>query len=153
LSFVKISQLFWYPPCTELMVTQSVCDNSIQSSPWSVWKCFRKFWYRETTFSTHALVDFLNEFISHNWVSSLTTSVMHIIAPIPEFPAPFSHTTVTHNIITVYTTESTMNLGRALSCMKKMNHSTYLTAGGSGDGSVHVSSVITPRLPSENVWV
>jgi len=28
----------------------------------------------------------------------------------------------------------------------------YLTAGRSGDGSVHVSSVITPTLRSENVW-
>jgi len=104
LSFVKVSQLFWYPPCTELMVTQSVRDNLIQSSPWSLWKLFRKFWYRETTFSTHALVDFLNKFISHNWVLYLTTLVMHVIAPIPEFSASFFHTTVTHNIITVYTT-------------------------------------------------
>jgi hypothetical protein len=49
-------------------------------------------------------------------------------------------------------TESTMNLGLALSfCVKKTNHSTYLTDGVSGDGSVHVSSVITPRLRSENV--
>jgi hypothetical protein len=36
-------------------------------------------------------------------------------------------------------------------CVKKTNHSTYLTAGGSGDGSVHVSSVITPTLCSESV--
>jgi len=28
----------------------------------------------------------------------------------------------------------------------------YLTAGGSGEDSVHVSSVITPTLRSENVW-
>jgi hypothetical protein len=27
-------------------------------------------------------------------------------------------------------------------CVKKTNHSTYLTAGGSGDDSVHVSSLI-----------
>jgi len=75
---------------------------------------------------------------------------MHISAPIPEFSAPFSHTTVTHNIITVYMTQSTMNLGCALSfCVKKTNPSTYLTAGGSGDDSVHVSSVITPTLRSE----
>jgi hypothetical protein len=38
-----------------------------------------------------------------------------VIALIPEFSAPFSHTTVTHNIITVYTTQSTINLGCALS--------------------------------------
>ena len=100
----KSVSCFWYPSCTELMVIQSVCDNSIQSIPRSLWKFFRKFWYRETTFSTQALVDFLNEFISHNWVSSLTTFVMHISAPIPEFSAPFSHTTVTHNISTVYMT-------------------------------------------------
>jgi len=82
----------------------------------------------------------------------LTTFVMHIIAPIPEFSAPFSHTTVTRNIITLYATQSTMILGRALSfCVKKTNHNTYLTAGGSGDDSVHVSSVITPTLSSENV--
>jgi hypothetical protein len=63
----------------------------------------------------------------------------------PAFSAPFSHTTVTHNIITVYTTQWTMNLGRALSfCEKKTNHSTYLTASGSGDDSALVSSVITP---------
>jgi hypothetical protein len=40
-------------------------------------------------------------------------------------------------------------------CVKKTNHSTYLTAGGSGDGSVHVSSVITPRLcfaGSTDMW-
>jgi len=76
-----------------------------------------------------------------------------------EHPAPFvldgplkfiQH--LTHNIITVYTTQSMMNLGRALSfCMKKTNHSTYLTAGGSGDDSVHVSSVIMPTLRSKNV--
>ena len=139
LSFVKVSQLFWYPPCIELMVTQSVHDNSMQSSPQSLWKLFRKFWYHETTFSTHTLVDFLNEFISHNWVSSLTTFIMHVSAPIPEFSAPFSHTTVTHKIIIVYMTQSTMNLGHALSfCVKKTYHSTYLTAGGSGNDSVHV---------------
>jgi hypothetical protein len=153
LSSVKVSQSFWYPPCTEPMVTQYVCDNSIQSSPQSLWKFFRKFWYREMTFSMHALVDSLNKFISHNWVSSLTTFVMHISVPILEFSPPFSHTSVTHNIITLYTTQSTMNLSHTLSfCMKKMNHSTYLTAGGSGDDSVHVSSVITHTLPSENVW-
>jgi hypothetical protein len=28
----------------------------------------------------------------------------------------------------------------------------YLTAGGSGDDSVHVSAVITPTLRNENVW-
>jgi hypothetical protein len=39
-----------------------------------------------------------------------------------------------------------------LSCVKKTNHSTYLTAGGCDDDSVHVSSVITPTLRSENVW-
>ena len=38
------------------------------------------------------------------------------------------------NIVTIYMTQSTTNLGRALSfCVKKTNHSTYLTAGGSGD--------------------
>ena len=93
LILMKVSQLFWYPLCTELMVTQSVRDSSIQSSPRSLWKFFRKLWYHERTFSVHALVDFLNEFISHNWVSSLTTFVMHISVPIPEFSAPFSHTT------------------------------------------------------------
>jgi hypothetical protein len=71
----------------------------------------------------------------------------------PEFYAPFSHTTVTYNIITIYTTQSTMNLSRALSfCVKKMNYSTYFTAGGSCNDSVHVSSVITPTLRIENVW-
>jgi hypothetical protein len=76
---------------------------------------------------------------------------MHINAPIPDFSAPLSHTTVTHNIITVHMTRSTMNLGRALSfCMKKTEHSMYLTAGGSGDDSVHVSSAITPKLCGEN---
>jgi hypothetical protein len=59
--------------------------------------------------------------------------------------------TVTHNVITVYTTQL-MNLGRSLSfCVKDANHSTYLTAGGSGDDIAHVSSVITPTLRSENV--
>jgi hypothetical protein len=77
---------------------------------------------------------------------------MHISAPIPEFSAPFSRATVTHNIITVYTTQSTMNLGRAFSfCVKKMNRSTYRTAGGSGDDSVHVSSEITLTIHSKNV--
>jgi len=143
---------FWYPLCTELTVTQSARDNFIKSSPRSLWKFFRKFQYRET-FSTHALVDFLKEFISHNWVSSLTTFVMHISAPIPEFSAPFSHKTVTHNIFTISTTQLTVNLGHALSfCVKKMNHRRYLTAGGSGDDSVHVSSVITPTVRSKNVW-
>jgi hypothetical protein len=37
--------LLWYPPCTELMVTQSARDNSIQNSPRSLWKFLRKFWY------------------------------------------------------------------------------------------------------------
>jgi hypothetical protein len=116
-----------------------------KSSPRSLWKFFRKFWYRETTFSTQALVDFLKEFISHNSVSFLTTFVMQISLPIPEFFAPFSDTSVNHNIITVYTTQATMNLCRALSfCVKKPNHSTYPTAGGGGDDSVHFSSVITP---------
>jgi hypothetical protein len=77
---------------------------------------------------------------------------MHISAPIPEFSAPFSHSTVNNNIITVYMTQLTMNLGCALSfCVKKTNHSMYLTAGGSGDDSAIVSSVITATLRSENV--
>jgi hypothetical protein len=78
---------------------------------------------------------------------------MHISAPIPEFSAPFSPSTVTHNIITVlYTTQSTMNLGLALSfCVKKTNHSTYPTAGGSSDDIVQFSSVITSELRSENI--
>jgi hypothetical protein len=77
---------------------------------------------------------------------------MHISAPIPEFSASFPHTSGTPNIITVYTTQSTMNLSLALSfCEKKTNHSTYFTAGGSGNDSVHVSSVITPTLRGENV--
>jgi hypothetical protein len=101
--------------------------------------------------STKFPYDFVNEFVNDDCVSSVTTFVMHISAPIPEFSAPFSHTTVNHNIITVYTTPSTINLGRALSfCVKKSNHSTYLTAGGSSDDSVHVSSAITPTLRSEN---
>jgi hypothetical protein len=37
-------------------------------------------------------------------------------------------------------------------CMHKTNRITYLTAGRSGDDSVHVSSVITATLRSENVW-
>jgi hypothetical protein len=103
--------------------------------------------------STKFPYDFVNEFISDSWVLSLTTFVMHISAPIPKFSAPFSYTTVTHNVITIYMTQSTMNLGRALSfCMKKMNHSMYFTAGGSGNDSVHVSSVIIPTLCSENAW-
>jgi hypothetical protein len=73
-------------------------------------------------------------------VSFLITFVVHISAPIPEFSAPFSHTTVAHNIVTLYTAQSMMNLGRALSFfVKKINHSTYLTAGGSANDSVHVS--------------
>jgi hypothetical protein len=65
---------------------------------------------------------------------------MHISAPIPKFFAPLSHTNVTHNIIAVYTTQSTMNLGRALSfCKKKTNYITYLIAGRSGIDGVHVS--------------
>jgi hypothetical protein len=63
---------------------------------------------------------------------------MHISVPIPEFSAPFSHTAVTHNVITVCTTLSIMNLDRALS-VQETNHSTYLIASGSGDDSVHVS--------------
>jgi hypothetical protein len=57
----------------------------------------------------------------------------------------------THNSITIYTTQSTMNLGSALSFrMKKTNHSTYLTAGVSSIDCVHVSSAITSTLRSEN---
>jgi hypothetical protein len=53
----------------------------------------------------------------------------------------------------LFTIQSTMNLGRALFfSVKKTNHSTYLTAGGNGDDSVNVSSVITPTLRSENIW-
>jgi hypothetical protein len=65
-------------------------------------------------------------------------------------PKLFQH--FIQNIITVYTSQSTMNLGRASSfCVKKTNHSTYLKAGGSDDDNVHVSSVITPALCNENV--
>jgi hypothetical protein len=53
--------------------------------------------------------DFVNEFISDNWMSFLSTFFMHFSAPILEFSAPFSHTTVTHNILTVHTTQSTFN--------------------------------------------
>jgi hypothetical protein len=77
---------------------------------------------------------------------------MHISAPIPAFSAPFSHTTVTHNIITIYTTQLMMNLSHAVSFrVKKTNHSMYLTAGRSGKDGVHVLSVITPTLRGENV--
>jgi hypothetical protein len=83
--------------------------------------------------------DFVNEFIIENWVSPLSTFVIHISAPIPEFSAPFSLTTVTHTIITIYTKQSTMNLGRVLYfCMKKMNCSSHVTTRGSGVNSVHV---------------
>jgi hypothetical protein len=76
---------------------------------------------------------------------------VQISAPILEFSAPFSHTTATHNIFTVYTTQLMMNLGCTLSfCMKKTNHSTYFTAGGSGVDSAHVSSAITSTLLGEN---
>jgi hypothetical protein len=76
---------------------------------------------------------------------------MHISAPIPVFSALFAHTIYTHNIITVYTTQSKMNLGRALSFyMKETNRSLHLTAGGGGDDSVHVSSAITSTIRSEN---
>jgi hypothetical protein len=99
--------------------------------------------------STKFPYDFVNEFTSDNWVSSVTTFVMHISVSIPEFSAPFSYTTATH--ITIYITQSTMNLGQALSfCMKKTNHSMYLTTGGSGSDSVHVSSAIAPTQRSEN---
>ena len=155
LSFVKFSQLFWYPTCTELMVNQSACDSWIQSSPRSLWKFFRKFLYHEMIFSKHALVDFLNVFISNNWASFLTTFIRHISAPISEFSAQFCHTTVFHNIITIYLymTQSTMNLGRDLSFfVKKTNHSKYLTVGWHIGDSIHISSVITPTVHSENVW-
>jgi len=125
-----------------LKLVLGVCVNSSESSDIVKRRFPRTHWS-----------NFLNEFIRHNWVSSLTTFVMHISAPIPEFSVSFCHTTVAHNIITVYTTQSTMNLGRALSlCVKKTNHSTYLAAGGSVDDSAHVSSVITPTLRSESVW-
>jgi aspartate-semialdehyde dehydrogenase len=76
---------------------------------------------------------------------------MQISAPIPEFSAPFSHTTVTHKIITIYSTPSTMNLGPALSFyIKKTNHSTCLTVSGTGVNGVHVSKAITPTLHNEN---
>jgi len=32
------------------------------------------------------------------------------------------------------------------------SQNTYVTAGGSGDDSVHGSPVVTPTLRSENVW-
>ena len=42
-----------------------------------------------------------------------------------------------YHIIPVHTTPPTTNLGRTLFfCVKKTNHSTYPTAGGSGDDSV-----------------
>jgi hypothetical protein len=75
-----------------------------------------------------------------------------------EHPAPFDldqrpklMQRFTHNSITIHTTQSTMKLSSALSfCMKKMNHSTYLTADGSGVDSGNVSLAITPTLHSEN---
>jgi hypothetical protein len=76
---------------------------------------------------------------------------MHISVPSPKFSAPFSHTTVIQNIIIIYTTQLKTNLGHALSCVKKMNLSMNLTAGGSGDDIVNVSSIITPTLRSKIV--
>jgi hypothetical protein len=131
----KSVSCFWYPPCTELMVTQSVCYSSTQSSPRSFWKFFRKLWYRETTFSTQALVDFSKEFISHNWASCTS------VPPSLNF---LHHSLTQLSLITLspYTRHNRRWISAALCPVKKTNHSTYFRAGGNDDDSVHVSSVI-----------
>lgn len=48
-------------------------------------------------------VEFLNEFISHTWVPFLSLLVMHIYAPITEFPELIPHRTVARNVIDVLT--------------------------------------------------
>lgn len=85
---------------------------------------------------THALVDFLNEFIGHNWMSSLFSLLMHICASIPEFPAPIPRKSVTHNIITVHTIMYFCGLG-------SMNHTTDITTSWNDDYRVHVNSIAT----------
>jgi len=75
---------------------------------------------------------------------------MHISAPIREFSAPFSPTTVTHNMHHMHDTIADESRSHFVLQREETNHITYLTAGGSGDDSVHVSSVISPTQRSEN---
>jgi hypothetical protein len=55
------------------------------------------------------------------------------------------------DVIVVPGAMNSVNKIPLLSCVKKTNHSTYRTAGGSSNDTIHISSVITPTLHSENV--
>jgi hypothetical protein len=68
----------------------------------------------------------LFERVNQSQLSVVLDHLRHVHQwPIPEFSAPFSHTTATHNIITIYMAQSAMNLGRGFSfCMKKTDLST-----------------------------
>jgi hypothetical protein len=67
---VKSVSCFWYPPCTELMVTQSVRDSSIQSSPRSFVEILQKVLISWNDVS-HASIGrlFLDEFIHQSQLS------------------------------------------------------------------------------------
>lgn len=82
-----------------------------------------------------SLVDFLNEFII------CSPLVMHISAPILEFPALILHRNATHKVVTIYMTQLMTNLDGAVSCLQKTNHTADLAA--SGNGRVHVCAQLS----------
>lgn len=100
-------------------------------------KFVRMIWNCERTFLTHDMTDFLNGL---SWMSCSSPVVMYIYAPIHVFPAPFLHSIVTHSVIIVNTTQSMMNLGYAVSCLLKTNHTGNM---------VHIYSV-TARAQHNN---
>lgn len=62
--------------------------------------------------------------------------------PISEFPELILHVSATH-VITVYTTQSTVNHDNGVSCLQKTNHTTNLTAGGNDNYRICAYSVTT----------
>ena len=81
----KSVSCFWYPPCTELMVTQSVRDNSIQSSPRSFVEILQKVLISWNDVY-HASIGRLFERVHQSQLSVVLDHlrVKHINAPIPE---------------------------------------------------------------------
>lgn len=81
------------------------------------------------TFLPDQLVNLLNQICCSDQLSALTTLVCLTFC---EFPTPFSHSTITHTVLTIHT-DPAMNF-RSL---KKTNNTTLLTTRGSIDCNGH----------------
>lgn len=84
---------------------------------------------RKPTFLPNQLVNLVNQIFCSDQLSALTTLVCSTFC---EFPTPFSHSTITHTVLTIHYTDPAMNFrSTRLFSLKKTNNTTLLTTRGS----------------------